>query len=48
MEEETSSSVRSYVSNNLLAAATDKSKGEILRAIGETIASVTADKDRDM
>ena len=47
-EEETSFSVQSSMSNELLAAAAEKSEGGRLRAVKETIASVTADKDRDM
>ena len=36
------------MADKLLAASTEKAEGERLRAIEETIASVTADKDREM
>ena len=45
-KEETSSSVQIYVADKLLAAADNKVDREILRAIEETIASMTAEKDR--
>ena len=46
-EEEISSSVRSSVADDILAAADKKTKGVILRAVEETIASVTSKKDRE-
>ena len=47
-DEETSSSLQSFVADEILAAAADKSKGERLRATKKTIALVTTEKDRDM
>ena len=47
-EEETFSYVRSSVVDKLFNAATKNSEGEVLRSVDETIASATADKDRDM
>ena len=44
-EEETSFSVRSSMADNLVAAAAKKAEGERLRAVEETIASVTTEKD---
>ena len=45
-EEKTSSFVRSSVADKIFTAAAEKAKGEILRAVKDTIASVTIDKDR--
>ena len=45
-KEETSSSMQISVADKLLAAANNKADGEILRAVEEKIASMTAEKDR--
>ena len=40
--------MQSYVADKLLATASKKDKGEILRSAKETIAYVTMEKDREM
>ena len=47
-EEGNSSSVQISMTGNILDSATKKAKGEIFRAVEETIAYVTVEKDRDM